>query len=309
MTYESINDISLRGHRPLASRRHAIDRDIDLRLLRIDVVNRILLAGEDIHASAIIGRETRLLRRALARELHGCQHFLLAQVRIDHRFLWDVVEAPTGQHAPVKIPTRERDAVGARRAVPDLGLVPTVNQTPVETANVLLVGTHDAGIEETADHTPIIQIHRQNGAIRALIRNKRIPILTPKGIVNPHIISVHPICQILLRNGIRAAHRPVPVEGDDFGAALDGVATWVRVGGDAGVDDPELAEAVEDDVLHVDEAGAGVLVRGAVLPGGGRPGLFGVEGGAFYHVVGRGSARRMSECLVEKSDGGFRKMR
>ena len=84
---KTLDNIVFGLHRPLATRRCPIDGLIDLALLRVDIVNGILLRGQDVNPTFVIGGETCLLRAAISRVLYCSEDIGFSRGSIDDDFL------------------------------------------------------------------------------------------------------------------------------------------------------------------------------------------------------------------------------
>ena len=261
---EHLHDIILGGDGPAAAGRRAVDRLVDFSLARVDVVDGVLLAGEDVHPPPIVGGEARLLGAAGPGVLDFGEDVGVGEGEVRERGLGDEVEAARGQDAPEQVSVRQGDAVGAGGLVALARAVPLVDQLAVVGGDEVGVGADDGRVEEAAERGARGEVDGEEGARRGLVGQEG-DAAGAEGVVDAHVVRVHAV--VVERGGddVRADQRAGRlVEAHDLCAPRDGVAAKAVVG-DPAVDDPQLADRVEDDVLHVHETCRCVLGGGAVL--------------------------------------------
>ena len=167
-----LDDVILRRNQPCSTSRYAIDRLVDPTLQRIDVVNRILLAGGEIQPPLIIGREASLFGSQLPRKYDRVQHLLVRGREVGKHGLRDVVESSTRQHAPVHVSGLQGDAVGAGVQEGLLRAVPAVDGLPVVGPYVPRVGADDGRVEEAAGCGAVGEVDGEEGAVFGFVSYK-----------------------------------------------------------------------------------------------------------------------------------------
>jgi ATP-dependent protease Clp ATPase subunit len=102
-SHQCFDNIVFGRQQTKATRFIAIYSHIDLRVQCVDVVDRILLACSNVHATLFVCCETSLLGAALSWVLNCGENLIVSFILVDNGGLGNEVEAARGEHAPVEV--------------------------------------------------------------------------------------------------------------------------------------------------------------------------------------------------------------